>query len=91
MASAVAGDRRCGHEVGDGRANLRDGNARLAGFDIWLRVVEGTVGKVDQRLKTLERLRLPTLPLANGFRAAPPGRRAASGPPPPRCAGSSLT
>ena len=48
--------------VGDVRADLRDVNARLDGFDTRLRAVEVAFGKVDQRLETLERLHLPTPP-----------------------------
>jgi len=35
-------------------------DARLNGFDARLRAVEVALGKVDQRLATLERLLLPT-------------------------------
>ena len=35
-------------------------HARLNGFDERLRAVEVALGKVDQRLATLERLHLPT-------------------------------
>jgi Flp pilus assembly pilin Flp len=44
---------------GDVRADLRDVNARLDGFDARLRAVEVALGKVDQLLETLHRFHLP--------------------------------
>ena len=48
--------------TGDIRADLRDMNNRLDGFDARLRAVEIAFGKVAQSLETLERLHLPTPP-----------------------------
>ena len=62
MVSAVAVIAVVVTMVGDVRADLRDVNARLDGFDTRLRAVEVAFGKVDQRLETLERLHLPTPP-----------------------------
>ena len=62
LASAVAVIAVVVTMVGDVRADLRDVNARLDGFDPRLRAVEIEFGKVDQRLETLERLHLPTPP-----------------------------
>lgn len=44
------------------RADLRDMNRRLKGFDNRLRAVEIAFGKIAQSLETLERLHLPTPP-----------------------------
>ena len=48
--------------TGDIRADLRDTNNRLNGFDARLRAVEISFGKVARSLETLERAHLPTPP-----------------------------
>ena len=48
--------------TGNVRADLRDMNNRLDGFDARLRAVEMAFGKVARSLETLERLHLPTPP-----------------------------